>query len=91
LYFHIVIEDESEPPRLKKSLIGTTINERLGDPFSFDVHPLATFKEDEKVVADAFQYAFRVGTPLFNKHLQDKTGVSILHVLEQLEGVPISP
>ena len=77
------------PHPIRSSLLGSAIQQRLGKPFSLQVKPIARFTDDgKKVVVDSLSFKFKVGESLFNKEIQDKTGVSILHVLEQLEGFP---
>jgi hypothetical protein len=72
-------------------LLGSAIQQRLGKPFSLQVFPVARFTDDgKKIIVDSFVYEFRVGESVFDKELQDKSGVSILHVLEQLERFPFS-
>ena len=87
-----VFERVGIPPHpMRSSLLGSAIQQRLGKPFSLQVKPIARFtNEGKKVVVDSLLFHFRVGTSCFDKELQDKTGVSILHVLEQLERRPLS-
>ena len=73
--------------KLRSSLMGSAIQQRLGEDFTLKVYPVARFVDDrKKIVVDSIQYEFFVGNSLFNKEIQDQKGVSILHILEELEG-----
>ena len=73
--------------QLRSSLMGSAIQQRLGQDFRLKVYPVARFIDDrKKIVVDSIQYDFLVGNSHFNKSLQEQKGVSILHILEELEG-----
>ena len=86
-----IVGDTNDAHQIQSSLLGSAIQQRLGNPFSLRLFPIARFTDDgKKIVVDAMALQFRVGESFFDKELQDKTGVSILHVLEQLELSPLS-
>ena len=67
--------------------MGSAIQQRLGQDFRLKVCPLARFVDErKKIVVDSIKYEFLVGNARFNKSLQEQKGVSILHILEELEG-----
>ena len=73
--------------QFRSSLMGSAIQQRLGQDFRLKVYPVARFIDDrKKIVVDSIQYDFLVGNSHFNKSLQEQKGVSILHILEELEG-----
>ena len=76
--------------RLRSTLLGSAIKQRLRGEFSFLVYPMARFVDERKnLVVDSFQIDLRVGKAMFDKKVQDETGVGLLHVLENLEGSPL--
>ena len=91
-YIHPVVERDDIPPHpIRSSLLGSAIQQRLGNPFSLQVFPIARLTDDgKKIAVNAMSFQFKVGASFFNKEFQEKTGVSILHVLEQLERRPLS-
>ena len=75
-----------KPCMIRSSLLGSAIQQRLGN-FFMGVVPVARFTEGRtKIVIDSLRYRVVVGHSTFNKERQQEKGVSILHILEELEG-----
>ena len=77
--------------RLRSTLLGSAIKQRLGGEVSLLVYPIARLIDKRrKLVVDSLEFVLYVGEAKFDKQVRDETGVSSLHVLENLEGSPIS-
>lgn len=71
---------------IRSSVLGSAIQQCLGK-FFMEVSPVTRFIEGRtKIVIDSLKYSVRVDYSGFNKKRQQEKGVSILHILEELEG-----
>lgn len=85
---HIVHGTQRQHCKIRSSVLGSAIQQRLGSTIvELRVAPVARFIDERtKIVVDSLSFHLRVGHSYFNKELQEEKGVSILHLLEELEG-----